>query len=123
MNVRVHFFAYLRLLSIHVSASCVFRFQGFVGRESTINEAPLCVCARTHRRLHNLVTARQQDKASMNQLEKRLQEERKLRSLLEAQLSQERKAKKAEEAAAARAAVAMATARWVSQQTRLDQAV
>ncbi|CAN8018492.1 unnamed protein product [Ixodes persulcatus] len=62
-------------------------------------------------KLHNLVTARQQDKASMNQLEKRLQEERKLRGLLEAQLSQERKAKKAEEAAAARAAVAMATAR------------
>lgn len=62
-------------------------------------------------KLHNLVTARQQDKASVNQLEKRLQEERKLRTLLEQQLSQERKAKKAEEAAAARAAVAMATAR------------
>lgn len=62
-------------------------------------------------KLHNLVTARQQDKSNVSQLEKRLQEERKLRGVLETQLSQERKAKKAEEAAAARAAVAMATAR------------
>lgn len=62
-------------------------------------------------KLHNLVTARQQDKSNVNLLEKRLQEERKLRGVLETQLSQERKAKKAEEAAAARAAVAMATAR------------
>ncbi|XP_049273146.1 macoilin isoform X3 [Rhipicephalus sanguineus] len=62
-------------------------------------------------KLHNLVTARQQDKSNVSLLEKRLQEERKLRSVLETQLSQERKAKKAEEAAAARAAVAMATAR------------
>lgn len=62
-------------------------------------------------KLHNLVTARQQDKCNVSQLEKRLQEERKLRGVLETQLSQERKAKKAEEAAAARAALAMATAR------------
>ncbi|XP_023223077.1 macoilin-1-like isoform X2 [Centruroides sculpturatus] len=61
-------------------------------------------------KLHNLVTARQQDKATISQLEKKLQDERKLRTLLEGQLANERKAKKAEEAAAARA-VAMAAAR------------
>ncbi|XP_064473424.1 macoilin-1-like isoform X2 [Ornithodoros turicata] len=62
-------------------------------------------------KLHNLVTARQQDKGSLSQLQKTLQDERKTRSQLEAQLTQERRAKKAEEAAAARAAVAMAAAR------------
>lgn len=61
-------------------------------------------------KLHNLVTARQQDKQTISSLEKRVQEERKMRTLYENQLAAERKAKKAEEAAAARA-VAMATAR------------
>lgn len=61
-------------------------------------------------KLHNLVTARQQDKQTISQLEKKLQEERKMRTMFENQLNSERKAKKAEEAAAARA-VAMATAR------------
>jgi hypothetical protein len=60
-------------------------------------------------RLHGLVTARQMDKQTISQLERRLQEERRLRNSCEAQLAAERKAKKAEEAAAARA-VAMAAA-------------
>ncbi|PNF14428.1 hypothetical protein B7P43_G01700, partial [Cryptotermes secundus] len=60
-------------------------------------------------KLHGLVTARQMDKQIISQLERRLQEERRLRNSCEAQLAAERKAKKAEEAAAARA-VAMATA-------------
>ncbi|XP_066992431.2 macoilin-1 [Anabrus simplex] len=60
-------------------------------------------------KLHGLVTARQMDKQTISQLERRLQEERRLRTSCEAQLTAERKAKKAEEAAAARA-VAMATA-------------
>ncbi|XP_054714333.1 macoilin-1-like isoform X2 [Uloborus diversus] len=61
-------------------------------------------------KLHSMVTARQQDKQTIANLEKRVQEERKMRTLYENQLATERKAKKAEEAAAARA-VAMATAR------------
>lgn len=55
-------------------------------------------------KLHNLVTARQQDKQTIAQLEKKVQEEKKLRASLENQLTSERKAKKVEEAAAARAA-------------------
>ncbi|XP_042905580.1 macoilin-1 isoform X2 [Parasteatoda tepidariorum] len=61
-------------------------------------------------KLHSLAAARQQDKQTISSLEKRLQEERKMRTLCESQLAAERKAKKAEEAAAARA-VAMASAR------------
>ncbi|KAJ9575398.1 hypothetical protein L9F63_025651, partial [Diploptera punctata] len=48
-------------------------------------------------KLHGLVTARQMDKQTISQLERRLQEERRLRSSCEAQLAAERKAKKAEE--------------------------
>lgn len=60
-------------------------------------------------RLHGLVSARQMEKQALSQLERRVAEERRLRTVCEAQLSAERKAKKADEAAAARA-VAMATA-------------
>ena len=60
-------------------------------------------------RLHNLVTSRQQDKQNISSLERKLNDEKKLRSGIESQLNSERKAKKAEEAAAARA-VALATA-------------
>ncbi|XP_076307627.1 macoilin-like isoform X3 [Tachypleus tridentatus] len=62
-------------------------------------------------KLHNLVTARQQDKQLISQLEKRLQEERKLRNSIESTLASERKAKKAEEAAAARAVLVAAANR------------
>ncbi|KAK3924044.1 Macoilin-1 [Frankliniella fusca] len=60
-------------------------------------------------KLHVLVSARQADKQLMVQTEKKLTEERRLRSNVESQLAAERKAKKAEEAATARA-VAMAAA-------------
>nr|CAD7256887.1 unnamed protein product [Timema shepardi] len=60
-------------------------------------------------KLHGLVTARQMDKQTISQLERRVQEERRIRGSVEAQLSAERKTKRAEEAAAARAVV-MATA-------------
>lgn len=60
-------------------------------------------------KLHVLVSARQSDKQAVAQSEKRLAEERRLRSNAESQLAAERKAKKAEDAAAARA-VAMAAA-------------
>ncbi|XP_075237641.1 macoilin [Lycorma delicatula] len=60
-------------------------------------------------KLHGLVSARQMDKQALSQLERRVADERRLRTVCEAQLAAERKAKKAEEAAAARAA-AMATA-------------
>lgn len=60
-------------------------------------------------KLHNLVTARQQDKQNVSQLEKKLQEEKKAKGGLENQLAAERKNKKAEEAATARA-LALATA-------------
>ncbi|XP_059472046.1 macoilin isoform X2 [Neocloeon triangulifer] len=61
-------------------------------------------------KLHNLVTARQSDKQNVAQLERRLTDERRVRSNVESQLQNERKAaKKAEEAATARA-IAMAAA-------------
>ncbi|ESO94855.1 hypothetical protein LOTGIDRAFT_232281 [Lottia gigantea] len=59
-------------------------------------------------KLHNLVTGKQQDKQNIAILEKKLAEERKLRTSLDQQLSAERKAKKVEDAAAR--AVAMAAA-------------
>lgn len=46
-------------------------------------------------RVHSLVSARQMDKQAVTQLERRVQDERRLRSSSEAQLSAERKAKEA----------------------------
>ena len=48
-------------------------------------------------RLFGVVSARQADKTSLSSLEKKLQEERKVRTSLEAQLAQERNAKKTED--------------------------
>lgn len=59
-------------------------------------------------KLHNLVTSRQQDKQNISILEKKMNEERKMRAGIELQLTTERKAKKFDEAAAARA-IAMAS--------------
>ena len=59
-------------------------------------------------KLHNLVTSRQQDKQNISILEKKMNEERKMRAGIELQLTTERKAKKIDEAAAARA-IAMAS--------------
>jgi hypothetical protein len=59
------------------------------------------------------------DKQTISQLERRLQEERRLRNSCEAQLAAERKAKKAEEATAARAvAMAAAVNKYVQNENR-----
>ena len=47
--------------------------------------------AHVFRRLHNLVTGRQQDKQTVITLEKKVSEERKLRQVAESQLQQEKK--------------------------------
>ncbi|KAI1294976.1 Macoilin [Halotydeus destructor] len=53
-------------------------------------------------KLHNLVTARQQDKQTVSQLEKKLQDEKKTKSTLESQLASERKIKKSSDESVAR---------------------
>lgn len=55
-------------------------------------------------RLHGLVTARQNDRSTISSLERRLQEERRIRTNAENQVAQlERRQKKVEEQAQARA--------------------
>lgn len=60
-------------------------------------------------KLHNLVTGRQQDRASVASMERKLADEKRAKAAIDQQLQTERKTRKAEEAAAARA-VAMANA-------------
>ena len=60
-------------------------------------------------RLLNLVTGRQQDRASVASMERKLADEKRAKAVIDQQLQSERKTRKAEEAAAARA-VAMAAA-------------
>ncbi|TST98553.1 Macoilin-2 [Bagarius yarrelli] len=60
-------------------------------------------------KLHNAVQAKQKDKQTMGQLEKRLKTEQEARAAAERQLAEEKKRKKLEEATAARA-VALAAA-------------
>ncbi|XP_070190467.1 macoilin-like isoform X2 [Littorina saxatilis] len=60
-------------------------------------------------KLHNLVTGRQQDRASVASMERKLVDEKRAKAVVDQQLQAERKTRKAEEAAAARA-VAMAAA-------------
>ncbi|KAG7500593.1 macoilin-1-like isoform X1 [Solea senegalensis] len=60
-------------------------------------------------KLHSAVQAKQKDKQTISQLEKRLKAEQEARALAEKQLAEERKRKKIEEATAARA-VALAAA-------------
>ncbi|XP_028256565.1 macoilin-1 isoform X2 [Parambassis ranga] len=60
-------------------------------------------------KLHSAVQAKQKDKQTISQLEKRLKAEQEARALVEKQLAEERKRKKIEEATAARA-VALAAA-------------
>ncbi|XP_072533483.1 macoilin-2 [Salminus brasiliensis] len=60
-------------------------------------------------KLHNAVQAKQKDKQTLGQLEKRLKAEQEARAAAERQLSEEKKRKKLEEATAARA-VALAAA-------------
>ncbi|KAM8841213.1 LOW QUALITY PROTEIN: macoilin-1 [Spinachia spinachia] len=63
-------------------------------------------------KLHSAVQAKQKDKQTISQLEKRLKAEQEARALVEKQLADERKRKKMEEATAARA-VALAAANRV----------
>lgn len=60
-------------------------------------------------RLHNAVQAKQKDKQTLGQLEKRLKAEQEARAAAEKLLAEEKKRKKLEEATAARA-VALAAA-------------
>lgn len=64
----------------------------------------VCAC-----RLHNAVQAKQKDKQTVGQLEKRLKAEQEARAAAEKLLAEEKKRKKLEEATAARA-VALAAA-------------
>lgn len=63
-------------------------------------------------RLHSAVQAKQKDKQTISQLEKRLKAEQEARVLAEKQLAEERKRKKMEEATAARAVALAAATRY-----------
>lgn len=63
-------------------------------------------------RLHSAVQAKQKDKQTISQLEKRLKAEQEARALVEKQLAEERKRKKMEEATAARAVALAAATRY-----------
>lgn len=72
----------------------------------------LWVFLRFHARLHSAVQAKQKDKQTISQLEKRLKAEQEARTLAEKQLAEERKRKKMEEATAARAVALAAATRF-----------
>lgn len=77
----------------------------------------LCVssptpCSSGHIRLHSAIQAKQKDKQTISQLEKRLKAEQEARALAEKQLAEERKRKKMEEATAARAVALAAATRY-----------
>lgn len=63
------------------------------------------------RRLHNAVQAKQKDKQTVGQLEKRLKAEQEARAAAEKLLAEEKKRKKLEEATAARAVALVAATR------------
>lgn len=63
-------------------------------------------------RLHSAIQAKQKDKQTISQLEKRLKAEQEARALAEKQLAEERKRKKMEEATAARAIALAAATRY-----------
>lgn len=63
-------------------------------------------------RLHGAIQAKQKDKQTISQLEKRLKAEQEARALAEKQLAEERKRKKMEEATAARAVALAAATRY-----------
>jgi hypothetical protein len=66
-----------------------------------------CVC-----RLHNTIQAKQKDKQTMGQLEKRLKVEQEAHTNAEKQFADEKKRKKLEDATAARAVALAATSRY-----------
>lgn len=63
-------------------------------------------------RLHSAVQAKQKDKQTISQLEKKVKAEQEARALAEKQLAEERKRKKMEEATAARAVALAAATRY-----------
>lgn len=65
-------------------------------------------------RLHNAMQAKQKDKQTLGQLEKRLKTEQEARAAAERQLAEEKKRKKLEEATAARAVALAAASRYES---------
>lgn len=79
-------------------------------------DTQICLCSPPHLRLHSAVQAKQKDKQTISQLEKRLKAEQEARALAEKQLAEERKRKKMEEATAARAVALAAATRYM----RLD---
>ncbi|MEQ2199515.1 Macoilin [Xenoophorus captivus] len=64
-------------------------------------------------KLHNAVQAKQKDKQTVGQLEKRLKTEQEARAAAEKQLTEEKKRKKLEEATVARAVALAAASRYV----------
>lgn len=70
------------------------------------------LCSSLHCRLHSAIQAKQKDKQTISQLEKRLKAEQEARALAEKQLAEERKRKKMEEATAARAVALAAATRY-----------
>lgn len=65
-------------------------------------------------RLHNAVQAKQKDKQTLGQMEKRLKVEQEARAAAERQLAEEKKRKKLEEATAARAVALAAASRYAA---------
>lgn len=72
------------------------------------------MCTSLIFRLHSAIQAKQKDKQTISQLEKRLKAEQEARALAEKQLAEERKRKKMEEATAARAVALAAATRYTS---------
>lgn len=72
------------------------------------------MCASLIFRLHSAIQAKQKDKQTISQLEKRLKAEQEARALAEKQLAEERKRKKMEEATTARAVALAAATRYTS---------
>lgn len=81
--------------------------------EIKMQEFILCSLLFLTPRLHSAVQAKQKDKQTISQLEKRLKAEQEARALAEKQLAEERKRKKMEEATAARAVALAAATRYL----------
>lgn len=77
-----------------------------------VHDSSPILCSSLHLRLHSAIQAKQKDKQTISQLEKRLKAEQDARALAEKQLVEERKRKKMEEATAARAVALAAATRF-----------
>lgn len=84
-----------------------------MSEENGVGWLTTTVCTHCfHIRLHSAVQAKQKDKQTISQLEKRLKAEQEARTLIEKQLAEERKRKKIEEATTARAVALAAATRF-----------